>query len=138
MPATHANAGIAAWNFKLKGEIHSYEDCEAFLGGVDEDGRTIIDERALGPKMSVGRNDFDGCLSVVLYATEIIRYYPDGTFSVSNGGFNTPTTTARLDAVLPPGFRAFHKQKQLGLNWADELWPLDHDKRIDPKTKAFV
>jgi hypothetical protein len=89
-----------------------------------------------------------GYVAIVLYDTEIIRYYPNGTFSVDNGGYNTITTTERLQAVLPDGFRCYHFSTKeikgkLGLIYGyspwpkrrkiqtpDTLWPLDHSKRI--------
>lgn len=143
-----AYAGIAAWNFKLKGEVKSYEDCMTFLY---EDGDMSVVSRELGPKMHVERQI--GYIAVVLYNTEIIRYYPNGTFSVDNGGHNTPTTRERLQAVLPDGFRCYHFSTReikgrIGLDHskspydrtpfpkdrkvqtADTLWPLDHSRRI--------
>mgnify|MGYP000880764450 CR=1 FL=1 len=135
MSATHNNAGIAAWRCNLKASIGSFDDALDFL---DDDY-----ERDLGPQMVVKRNGlgpFIDYLSVVLYDTEIIRYYPDGTFSVDNGGFNTPTTRARLNMVLPRGYHAYHHKKQLGLagNGHDysgptKLWPLYHSVRIEVK-----
>ena len=98
MAATHDNAGIAAWRFKLEGEIGSYEDCATFL--AEYGGPVLTTSRKLGPQMTVVRNQDEGYCAVRLYATEIIRYYPDGTFSVDNGGFNTLTTKARLDARM--------------------------------------
>jgi hypothetical protein len=144
---TNPNAGIAAWNFKLVAEIHSYEDCARFCDGY---------ERKLGPQMVVyPRLNADGAsgYAVKLYDTEIIRYYPDGLFSVDNGGFATPTTRERLQAVLPDGFMAYHHStkwtkgglglysSKYGIGWAKRrkvqpanvLWPLDHSIRIDPQ-----
>ena len=168
MNATHSNAGIASWRFNLKAEIGSYEDCAGFVAErVREEGAVKTPEQGghalrftarggesydyeLGPKMRlVMKAD---CYAIVLYDTEIIRYYPDGTFSVDNGGFNTPTTAYRLSAVLPDNFyNAFHHQKQLGLRHKDGrwptrgkvqpegvLWPLDHSIRIDPTTGKVV
>lgn len=157
MTATHDNAGIAAWNFKLKGEVKSYEQARAFVR--ENDPNCIMAE--LGPKMHVlllgdGHGYREDVYAVVLYNTEIIRYYPDGTFSVDNGGHNTPTTTARLKAVLPDGFGCYHFSTReikgkLGLfhyespydttPWpkrrkvqtGNTLWPLDHSRRITMK-----
>lgn len=154
MSDSSAYAGIAAWNFKLKGEIHSYEQARAFVKENDPDG--VMAE--LGPNMHVllkgdGYLEREDIYVVLLYNTEIIRYYPDGTFSVNNGGHNTPTTSARLNAVLPDGFRCYHFSTReikgkLGLihckspydttpfpkhrkvQTADTLWPLDHSRRI--------
>lgn len=138
---THDNAGIAAWRFNLKAEISSWDDCMTFLY---EDGDTSLLERELGPHMKVTREL--GYCAVVLYATEIIRYYPDGTFSVDNGGWNTPTTLYRLSAVLPSGFGAFHHKKQLKLirygqglqaesfemspHEREVIYPATHDTRV--------
>lgn len=148
-----AYAGIAAWNFKLKGEVKSYEQARAFVRENDPDGVMA----QLGPQMHVllkgdGYLEREDIYAVILYNTEIIRYYPDGTFSVDNGGHNTPTTSARLNAVLPDGFYSYHFSTQeikgrLGLirssphnatpfpkrrkvQTTDTLWPLDHSRRI--------
>jgi hypothetical protein len=140
---THSNAGIAVWKFKLRAEIHSFEDCEKFL--MDSAEYRELDcqpmpERDLGPHMLVIAHGgmFERYYAVKLYDTEIIRYYPDGTFSVDNGGFNTLTTTARLSAVLPDGYApAYHRDKKLGVGgYAPDRvtahWPCDHSVRIDP------
>lgn len=147
---THDCAGIAAWNFKLKAEIHSYEDCEEFA--EEHRGEAVSgflwQEYGLGPKMLLRwRGDHDAW-AIVLYDTEIVRYYPDGTFSVDNGGFNTLTTTERLRTVLPPGFNCYHFSTaeikgKLGLTYKGSpyaqrrktqtpgtLWPLDHGVRV--------
>lgn len=139
---THGNAGIASWRFKLKAEVHSYEDAAQFLRDTEPRWRLVGDVEHgvehgtfdLGPHMVVvEQRDY---LAVMLYDTEIIRYYPDGTFSVDNGGHSTPTTMYRLNAVLPDGWVANHHKKQLALRRVDgdwlEFWPCTHDRRITP------
>lgn len=160
MTATHYYAGVAACNFKLKAEIKNYNQARAFVQENDPD--CIMAD--LGPNMHVlllgdghrevykafqdATENWGDIYAVVLYDTEIIRYYPDGTFSVDNGGFNTITTTERLQAVLPDGFCCYHFSTReikgkLGLTYggspwpkrrkvqeAGTLWPLDHSKRI--------
>lgn len=143
-PATsHENAGIAAWRFKLKAEIGSYQDCVNFYA-AETSPTDFSDEPAkLGPHMSVKpcrrkTTMLTSYYAVVLYETEIIRYYPDGTFSVDNGGFNTPTTLYRLSAVLPPRWMVFHYRKQLklirlaedGYTQAQTIWPATHERRV--------
>jgi hypothetical protein len=85
---THNNAGIAAWRFKLRGEVRSYEEAERFLKESPEwaNGEPAAE---LGPHMTVQMHDTEpsdavgaDCYAVKLYNTEIIRYFPDGTFSV--------------------------------------------------------
>jgi hypothetical protein len=154
---SHGNAGIASWRFNLTHEIHSYEDAvkacdELHMATTPEtmttdrvkivrDPRFDNDEHyayKIGPHMWV---TCEGeTYAVYLYDTPIIRYHPDGTFSVDNGGFNTPTTRERLNAFLPQGFSSYHFRKKLGLRGPGTgydkqgLWPLDHETRIDPNT----
>lgn len=59
-------------------------------------------------------NDF---IAVVLYETDVVRYYPDGTFSVDNCGFNTPTTSSRVNQFTPAGYGFFHERKKLCTRW---------------------
>lgn len=138
---THSNAGIAAWNFKLATEIHSYEDADRFYRASSIDLSDVDLPAALGPNMDVIQEDDGASYVVRLYATKIIRYYADETFSVDNGGFATPTTRERLQAVVPDGFVVAHCAKQLGLygpksergylsKLPGALWPLDHSRRI--------
>lgn len=46
--------------------------------------------------------------ALVLYDTEIVRYYRDGTFSVDNGGYNTPTTSTRVNQFTPDAWSFWH------------------------------
>jgi hypothetical protein len=155
---THDNAGIAAWRFKLSHKIDSFGtayDAEQEIysslcpADIDKMVKLLPDLNGyrygykIGPQMWVAdRGDY---MAVWLYDTEIIRYYPDDTFSVDNGSFNTPTTSERLTAVLPSEFIAFHHRKKLGLslighggNWPGPLWPLNHSTRIDLTTGQIV
>jgi hypothetical protein len=104
MQATHPYAGSAGrWLTRTKGEIHSYQDAEDFLG--DED------ERNIGANMVIVRR-VDG-IAVKLYDTDIIIYYPDETFKADNGGFRTPTTVNRLNQFGPKGWNFAHEKKRL-------------------------
>lgn len=109
---TNEYAGIAAnINIKAKAEIASYADAAEFLG--DEDSRELASnvwvERAVG----VSRDR--AAIYVRLYKTRIVTYYSDETFSVRNGGYNTPTTSRRVTQFTPAGYIFFHHNKQLAL-----------------------
>lgn len=108
MRATHNNAGIAA-NMDIKtvddAEISSYADADAFLG-------TMV-TRHLASNVHLRR--VGGGIEVVLYATPVVVYYPDETFAVSNGGFNTPTTSRRVTQFTPDGYTFHHENKKLVL-----------------------
>lgn len=163
MIASHDNAGIAASRFNMNAQIASYEDCQRAMELLG-DGNGFA---KIGPRMTLIFEGHDQdpdqasrTYAVELYHTKIIRYYPDGTFSVSNGGFATPTTRERLQAVLPEGFIAYHHstpylKRRLGLEKLSGdgsrtfpgrgktqpegvLWPLDHHVRIDAKTGRKV
>jgi hypothetical protein len=162
---THDNAGISAWRFKMNAQISSYADCERAMEILGKDGFAEI-----GPHMTLiheghhedGRdpNGYPSGMTaqeprpyaVELYSTKIIRYYPDGSFSVDCGGFATPTTRERLAAVCPDGCSPYFHRKLLGLRADDKgvtfaplssyarargdrvLWPLTHSDRINAET----
>lgn len=124
-----------------------------------EDEASLVREQVADPSLVMVKQT-SRTYAVELYHTKIIRYYPDGTFSVSNGGYATPTTRERLQAVLPDGFLAYHHstpylKRKLGLEKLSQdgsrtfptrgktqpdhvLWPLDHSVRIDAKTGRRV
>lgn len=159
---THDNAGIAAWRFKLSHEIDSYESAQEaersiYRGLCPADVPNMVKalpyRKGYQYAYKIGANmwvaDRGDYMCVVLYDTEIIRYYADGTFCVSNGGHSTITTKERLGAVLPPGFSPYHHKHLLGLmsqslgighprGGVSILWPLDHDRRINCKTGEVV
>ena len=109
---THQYAGIAAWNVKLRAEIHSYDDARKFLGDQKSE--------KLGAHMFVLTTDDYATIDIVLYSTTILRYTADGKFWADNGGYNTPTTTQRLN-MLAPGplgaWRFAHSKKRL-VGWS--------------------
>lgn len=110
----------SSWNgnIKAKAEIHSYEDAKNFLGDAsrrDVASNVEIVARAKG-------------IAVKLYATDVVIYYPDGTFSVDNGGWNTPTTSARIRQFTPKWFYVWHHKMKLHGNAGKE--PLSHEVKI--------
>lgn len=54
--------------------------------------------------------DDDGSVGVRFHATRILTFHPEGTFTVSTGGWRTVTTKQRLNALLPAGFRIFSER----------------------------
>jgi hypothetical protein len=103
--ATHNYAGIASLgNINAKAEIKSYAQAKAFLG----DDR----EKIVASNVTIVAHP-DKSISVRLYDTDIITYYPDETFSWTNGGFNTPTTANRATQFGPAGYSFYHHKKIL-------------------------
>ena len=106
---THNYAGIPANTFiKSKASINSYEDASAFLGNEKE--------KRLASNVRLRRiPPFHGSkrIAVVLYQTEIIAYFEDGSFQFTNGGHNTPTTSCRCNQFGPARFFFFHDKKKL-------------------------
>jgi hypothetical protein len=98
-------SGIAANNpVKAKAVVKSFEQAEAFLDGEEE--------KTLASHVVVYRVGGGG-IAICLYETDIITYYPDGTFVADNGGFNTPTTSTRCNQFGPEGWCFFHHNKKL-------------------------
>lgn len=64
--------------------------------------------KKLGPNTYVEGSTFGAC--VVYHHTPIITYYP-GSFTITNGGYFTPTTKARLNIFLAPyGWQIVQRQ----------------------------
>lgn len=109
MAANHLYAGIAA-NIDVKtvgdAEVTNYEQAAAFLG----DAR----EKQLASNVTVVRVDAT-TIGLKLYHTIIVAYYANGQFSVDNGGFNTPTTSRRINQFTPAGWHFHHHQKKLAV-----------------------
>jgi hypothetical protein len=115
---THQYAGIAAnMDIKQAADVTSYAKCIDFLAGQPAE--------VVASNVLVRRNTEHDFIAIVLYRTEIVRYYPDGTFSVDNGGYNTPTTVRRVTQFTPVGYSAFHDKKLMRLNGQ----PTGHDNR---------
>lgn len=51
--------------------------------------------------------------AVRLFETDVVTYYPDDTFKISNGGWNTPTTIRALERYGPRGWRFLHVDRAL-------------------------
>jgi hypothetical protein len=93
--STHEGYGIPAnMRIKVKAPTHTYEQCEAFLTGDRE--------KTVASNVKVVRLTEDS-IAIRLYRTDIITYYRDGTFSWTNGGYYTPTTSARANQFGPEG-----------------------------------
>lgn len=55
--------------------------------------------KKLGPHTYVEGSTFGAC--VIYHHTPIVTFYP-GSFTITNGGYFTPTTKARLNIFLAP------------------------------------
>jgi len=51
----------------------------------------------------------DGSIAVQLYSTKILIYKVNGEIELRLGGWNTPTTRGRINALLPYGWGIFNK-----------------------------
>lgn len=118
-------AGIAANNdVRARADIRSYEDALAFLHheGIQTDLTPLADVRLASNVYVRWTEDY---IAIVLYLTEVVRYYPDGTFSVDNDGHNTPTTSRRVNQFTPRWATFWHEQRMLTVN-ADDLDQYTH------------
>ena len=94
---THNYSGISSWRFKAEADIHSFEDCEAFVH--DRNGTIKL---AVSMTIRFQKSHGKRAYIIRLYDTDILCYLEDGTFWADNGGFKTVTTTTRLNHFAPP------------------------------------
>jgi hypothetical protein len=120
---THPYSGIVA-NLPVKtvGDtvFDSYEACAEFARTHEPYSRTDIYHRywaiASNVDLAFRQGRGEDYFGIVLYNTEIVRFYQDETFSVDNGGFNTPTTSTRVTQFTPMGYSAWHSKGKMMLN----------------------
>ena len=84
-------------------ECHTYEEYMAFLDR----------EKTKEIARNVQVRSYYGKVYIRVYDTDILIFYPDGTFSADNGGFNTATTTDRLNQFGPRSVRFYHEDGNL-------------------------
>lgn len=56
---------------------------------------------------------------VMLHRTEILTFWPNGDIRLDSGGFMTPTTKARMNQFLPPGYRVYQEDWEWYLRYPD-------------------
>jgi len=126
---THVFAGIAALpGIKTSRPFHaSYEWCRGFLDGLEQ--RRLASHVWI---VGLGQN----AVGVKLYDTVIVKFYKNGTFSVSNEGFNTLTTAYRISQFTPEGWTFWHAQNMLvgtkEYDWENCCSDLTHKVRLKP------
>lgn len=72
--------------------MKSYQEAQERLGGRDSrklENNTYLKRRA------------DGTLAVMLHATDVVTYHPDGRIVLDSGGWRTVTTKDRLNKYAP-------------------------------------
>lgn len=111
---THPNGGIpASCYIKAKAEIRSYADASAFLAEGTQNNRLVASHVTIARRSPT-------TIAVRLYNTDIITYHSDETFSFSNGGFYTPTTSTRCNQFGPKGYHFSHGKRILHANGTPE------------------
>lgn len=100
-----------AKSITARAAVHSYADAEEFLGRDRE--------RIIASNVLVVRRHRDSIV-IRLYDTDIIKYYSDGTFSWTNGGYDTPTTSARANQFGPVGVYFANRKGKLYANGVEE------------------
>jgi len=80
--------------------VWNYDDAREQLNG--QGGRVVC----LNTRLE--END-DGTVSVILHATRIVTYHPDGRVTLNSGGWQTHTTKDRINRCLPPGMSVYQE-----------------------------
>jgi hypothetical protein len=89
-----------------------YKDLQNFLATGRPAG--MKSERKIGANTLVRRYN-DGSIGVILYSTRILHYHPNGEVDVNFGGYMTPTTFSRINALIPYGWNLRKKGGKLAL-----------------------
>jgi hypothetical protein len=84
----------------------TYQEADRLLQGRCRDSRKIGNNTYL-------QRDIDG-LSVRFHSTNILTFKADGSIRVTNGGYETVTTKARLNTYLPHGYHVWSGGKEFG------------------------
>lgn len=86
--------------------VNDYPSAKAFLRGKEQrelaHNTDVVDD---------GGREYPFGISIRLYATKVITYYSDGSFSVNHGGHKTLTTRRRLTTFVPVGWRLTSTRK---------------------------
>lgn len=68
-------------------------------------------------RRKIGNNTFairyPDFIALRLHATDILKFYPDGSFRVSTGGWNTNVTRNRVNEYMPPGWGIYSQSGTL-------------------------
>lgn len=101
---------------KLRARVNRFKEAAAFLGTKDEKKLAHntyiywIDENHIG---------------VVLHNTRIVTFSRDGDITLNSGGYQTVTTKARINALLPVGYRLWQDRHQWYIRHEDWPYPME-------------
>jgi hypothetical protein len=142
----HEYAGIAA-NIDVKtvddavldsfGACHEFALAHQHIAGASHEWQVASNVKL---RVIYSTTEREGYFAIVLYHTEIVRYYADKTFSVDNGGYNTPTSSRRITQFTPEGYAFYHNRMKLVIyERIANPTPCDHNRRfqvIHPSKKG--
>ena len=87
--------------------IRNYAEAKARYESIKPLRGRVSDVRPLGPRrytyINIKHSEADGAYCVVLHQTPIITYYPSGVIKLDNGNWQTASTKAIMNEVLPFG-----------------------------------
>jgi hypothetical protein len=98
---------------KMKRSIHSYFSAQTAY----HDAHRGRGKGKIGNNTYIVTNvDGGGGYSIVLHRTPIVTYHPDGRITLRSGGFQTVTTKARMNEVLPGDIRVYQERHDWFVN----------------------
>ena len=87
--------------------IRNYAEAKARYESIKPLRGRVSDVRPLGPRrytyINIKHSEADCAYCVVLHQTPIITYYPSGVIKLDNGDWQTASTKAIMNEVLPVG-----------------------------------
>ncbi len=86
--------------------MRNFIEADQKLTGRNHDSRKLENNTYLERR---GEN-----IAIRLHRTDIVTHYPDGSFSLNDGGWNTPTTAERIQAYAPTWARIHRPELESG------------------------
>ena len=103
--------------------VNDYQSAKNFLNGRDEK-RIAHNTKVV--------SYCDGSIGIVYHATAIVKYYPNGEVRLDCGGWQTTTTTQRLNQFGPIGWHFYRKDFVLYASDGKESYEMDKVITISP------
>ena len=77
-------------------------------------------------RRKVGNNTYaeilpDGSIGIMLHSTYVVKIHADGTYTLSNGGWQTPTTKDRINQYSP--YKVYQRNHTWYVHKGEQVFP---------------
>jgi hypothetical protein len=87
---------------------------------------SMVKEKRNKDRRKVGNNTYaeilpNGSVGIMLHSTYVVKIHEDGTYTLSNGGWQTSTTKDRINQYSP--YRVFQKNFEWFVSKGEKTFP---------------